>query len=214
MKQSQTTRGAGNGPNVRSVITVALAGLLLVGCGKSAEDKPAPAKTKETTAAAKVAQAADAAAAVEARKYEHMANAVVTSKSAAAVDLKYDVLAKPEVGQTFDVELNFLARLPADTLEVEVGDMPGLTIVGERTLKFTKVGTSEPQKATVQVRADAAGLYYLSVIAKMITQVQTEARAFSVPIVVGTLPAAAEKPAPQKDSTGQAVEPMPAKEKS
>jgi hypothetical protein len=213
MTNSKTLSSAAARVAARSLAAIALAGLLAAGCGKSEEKTAAAAKKAEAASAAKVVQAADEAAAAEAKKYEHMANAVVTSKSAAAVDLKYDVLAKPEVGQTFDVELNFLARLPADSLEVEIGDMPGLTIVGERTLKFAKVGTHEPQKATVQVRADAAGLYYLSVIAKMITQVQTESRAFSVPVVVGTMPAAAQKPAPQQDSTGQAVEPMPAKER-
>ena len=64
----------------------------------------------------------------------------------------------------------------------------GLTILGERTYKFAKVATGDPHNARVQVRADAEGLYYLSVIAKMATQVQTEARAFSVPIVVGKVP--------------------------
>jgi hypothetical protein len=195
-----------------ALAAVILSGMLVAGCGKSEERTAAAAKKAEAAAAAKVTQAADEAAAAESRKYEHMANAVVTSKSTAAVDLKYDVLVKPEVGQTFDVELDFLARLPADSLEVELGDMPGLTIVGERSLKFTGVGTHEPQKARVQVRADAAGLYYLRVVAKMITQVQTESRAFSVPVVVGTAPAAAQKPAPQQDSTGQAIEPMPAQE--
>ena len=212
----KTMRATGLGIAARPLVAIALAGLLAAGCGSS-EDKAAPEVVKKAAdpAAEKVAQAAaDAAAAAEseAKNYEDMANAVVTSKSAAAVDLKYDVLAKPEVGQTFEVELAFLPRLSADALEVEVGDMPGLTITGERTHKFVKVATGEPHKARVQVRADAEGLYYLSVIAKMATQVQTEARAFSVPIVVGKVPAAAQKPAPPTDATGQPIESMPAKE--
>ena len=46
-----------------------------------------------------------------------------------AVDLKYDVLAKPDVGQPFEIELAFLPRLAADSLEVEVTGIPGLTLV-------------------------------------------------------------------------------------
>ena len=51
-----------------------------------------------------------------------------------------------------------------------------------------------------------------SVVAKVVTKVQTESRAFAVPIVIGSAPAA-EKPEPAKDATGQAIQSMPAKEK-
>ena len=213
MNHSKTMPGVGSSVAARAFIAVGLAGLLAAGCGAPDRDEAAARKKQpEQSAAAKVAQEANAASAAEAKKYEKLANAVVTSKSAAAVDLKYDVLSKPEVGLPFEVVLNFLPRLPADQLEVEIGDMPGITILGERAVKFAKVGTVDPYTAHVQVRADAAGLYYLSVIAKMVTQVQTEARTFSIPVVVGTLPPAAQKPAPQTDSTGQAIESMPAKE--
>jgi hypothetical protein len=45
----------------------------------------------------------------------------------------------------------------------------------------------------------------------MITQVQSDVRTFSVPVVVGEV-AAAEKTAPATDATGQAIESMPASE--
>lgn len=212
MNHSQTLLATSLSAAARALMAVALAGVLAAGCGTSTEDQGTASNKAAPAAPAKVAQAVTAASAPDARNDDHMANAVVTSKSAAAVDLKYDVLAKPEVGQTFEVELRFLPRLPADSLEAQIGDMPGLTLLGERTLKFVKVGTSQPYKARVPVRADAAGLYYLSVIVKMTTQLQSDTRAFSVPVVVGTAPAPARKPAPAKDATGRPIEPMPAKE--
>jgi len=46
----------------------------------------------------------------------------------------------------------------------------------------------------------------------MSSKVQTEARSFSVPVVVGTAPAAVQKPAPETDAAGQPTESMPAVE--
>ena len=63
------------------------------------------------------------------------------------------------------------------------------------------------------VKGDNAGLYYIGVLAKMSTQVQTESRAFAVPVVIGD-PAGGQKPAAAAvlDSQGQAVQPMKAEE--
>ncbi len=94
---------------------VALAALLS-GCGR--DEEPAPPPTVPEPVATDTAAAAPGD--------EALANAVVTSKTAAAVDLKYDVLAKPAVGQAFEIELTFLPRLAADLLEIEVTGIPGL----------------------------------------------------------------------------------------
>jgi hypothetical protein len=139
------------------------------------------------------------------------ANAVATGKTAAAVDLKYDVLAKPDPGMDFQIELVFLPRVAADSLEVEVTGIPGVAIVSGGTARFENVMAGERYPAPVVARADGPGLYYLGVSARMVNKVQTEARTFSVPVVVGAV-AAAEKPTPATDAEGQAVESMPAAE--
>jgi hypothetical protein len=139
------------------------------------------------------------------------ANAVATGKTAAAVDLKYDVLAKPDPGQDFQIELVFLPRVAADSLEVEVTGIPGVAIVSGGTARFENVTAGERYPTLVVARADGPGLYYLGVAARMVNKVQTEARTFSVPVVVGAV-AAAEKPTPATDAEGQAVESMPATE--
>jgi len=159
------------------------------------EEKPAPAPVEQSFA-----------------KAVEDAKATATSgKTAAAVDLQYDVLAKPEPGQPFEIELAFVPRLPADALEVEVTPIPGITVVSGGTARFENVTPATPYNTRVLVRADAPGLYYLGVVARMVTQVQTEARAFSVPAVVGSMPAAA-KPQPEMDAAGQPIQSMPAEE--
>ena len=195
-------------PGSAVILVLAVA---LGGCGKSAEETtatPAPAtqpsagQTPESVPPSPAAGAADDA---------NMANAVVTGKTAAAVDLKYDVPLKPAVGEPFELELAFLPRLAADTLEVEVTGIPGLTLVSGGTSRFEAVGAGDRHVMRVLVRADAPGLYYVGVAARMVTKVQTDSRTFSVPVAVGNVQAA-QKPAPEVDDSGQPVESMPAAE--
>lgn len=184
--------------------------LLIAACGGGGEESTAPVPARPADKSEKPAAAAQAPADVGDPNF---ATAVATGKTAAGVDLKYDLPSKPQPGQDFEVELALLPRLPADTLEVEVTGIPGLAIVSGAVAKFEKVVPGESYPAKVIVRADKAGLFYLGVSAKMITQVQTEARTFSMPVVVGTV-AAAEKTAPATDAAGHPIESMPAQETS
>lgn len=189
----------------RVLAVVALAAVLAA-CGRGEEQAavtPAPSATPEG--------GTPSAAPVETPEDKRLANAVPTGKTAAPVDLKYDVLAKPQVGQPFEIELALLPRLAADALEVEVTGIPGLAIVSGSVAKFEGVSSGDRHVAKVLVQADAAGLYYATVVARMITQSRSEARTFSVPVVVGNV-AAVQKAEPAKDATGEAIESMPAVE--
>lgn len=194
------------GAATRVLAIVALAAALAA-CGRGQEEQAAVTETPAATGAP-----ADAAAVpAESPDDKRMANAVVTGKTTAPVDLKYDVLAKPDVGQPFEVELAFSPRLPADALEVEVTGIPGLTVVSGGATRFETVTAGERYVAKALVQADAPGIYYANVVAKMVTQVQTEARTFSVPVVVGAVPAA-QKTEPAKDASGEAIQSLPAVE--
>jgi hypothetical protein len=190
-------------------VAIATATAALAACGRG-EEEPVAA----TDAPAVAGAPADAATPpVESPDDKRMANAVVTGKTTAPVDLKYDMLAKPAVGQPFEIELAFSPRLPADALEVEVTGIPGLTVVSGGATRFEGVMAGERYVAKALVQADAAGIYYANVVAKMVTQVQTEARTFSVPVVVGAVPAA-QKVEPATDAAGEAIQSLPAVESS
>lgn len=189
----------------RVLAVVALAAVLAA-CGRAEEQAavaPAPSATPDGGSAG--------AAPVEAPEDKRLANAVPTGKTSAPVDLKYDVLAKPQVGQPFEIELALLPRLAADALEIEVTGIPGLAIVSGGVAKFEGVSSGDRHVAKVLVQADAAGLYYANVVARMITQSRSEVRTFSVPVVVGNV-AAVQKAEPATDATGEAIESMPAVE--
>ena len=190
-----------------SAAIVALA-VVLAGCGKGQEDAVVTTPQPATTPGP---DAATTAPAVGSPEDEKMANAVATGKTAAAVDLKFDVPVKPAVGDPFELELAFLPRLAADSLEVEVTGIPGLTLISSGTSRFEGVSAGDRHVMRVLVRADAPGLYYVGVAVKMVTKVQTDARTFSVPVAVGSVQAA-QKVAPELDAAGQPVESMPAAE--
>ncbi len=205
----------------RSLALVAIAALATACGGKGeksaattdkapAEERPAAVGDARPAAAESAADATAAAAAAE--RDLRLANAVVTSKTTAPVDLKYDVLVKPDVGKPFEISLVFVPRVPADSLQVEVTGMEGLTVVSGGALSFDDVTAGERYEGKVLVQANESGLYYIGLAARMISKVQTEVRSFSVPVVVGTVPAAVQKPAPAKDASGQPIESMPAVE--
>jgi hypothetical protein len=190
----------------RVVAIVALAAVLAA-CGRGEEQQAAATDAP----AAAGPPAAGAPPPVESPDDKRMANAVATGKVGAPVDLKYDLLARPAVGQPFEIELTLLPRLATDALEVEVTGIPGLAVVSGAATRFDGVSAGSRHVAKVLVQADAPGIYYANVVAKMITQIQTEVRTFSVPVVVGAV-AAAEKIEPQKDASGESIQSMPAVE--
>ncbi len=191
------------------IVALSLAAAIAAGCGGKSEEEVAE---KAASAATEAKQAAERAEPVLAGD-DRLANAVVvTSKSAAPVDLKYDITTKPAVGQPFEVDLTFLPRLAADSLDVEISAVEGLTLVGDSAIRFENVQAGERYTAKVLAHSDMDGMYYIGVSARMTTKVQAEVRGFSIPVVVGT-PSAEETPAaPAVDAAGQAVQSMPATE--
>jgi hypothetical protein len=191
-------------------VALSLAVAVAAGCGGKSDDEAAAEAAKAKVAVKQAAEDAESGPAGD----DRLANAVVvTGKSSAPVDLKYDITTKPAVGQPFEVELTFLPRVGADTLDVEVSAVEGLTLVGGSAMSFDMVQAGERYTTKVLAQSDVAGMYYIGVSAKMTTKVRTEVSGFSIPVVIGT-PVAEEKPAaaPTEGATGEAIESVPAAE--
>ena len=200
---------------VQGLAVVLIGGAMATGCGGGDEDASAEtnksAQAKPPASSAKPSPGSTPTVKPTESSQSTMAAAVADVKTTAPIDLLYDLPAKPEVGQPFTVELAVKPRLPSDALDVEIGDSPGIVIEGERMGRFLDVEAGQPYKFSFTARGDAEGLYYIAVITKLSTQVQSEGRAFSVPVVIGT-PAVAQKSEPQKDASGQPIQSMPARE--
>jgi hypothetical protein len=190
------------------VLALVVLASLAAACG-GGEEKAA----KDNAAAAQAGGAAkkpESAPAVKAED-DGMANAVAVGKTAAAVDLKYDMRAKPAVGQPFEVELAFIPRVAAESLEIEASGMAGLVVASGGAARFESVVPGERYVSKLLVQVNQPGLYYIAITAKMASKVQAEARTFSVPVVVGMSPPE-EKPAAAAAAPGETVKSMKAVE--
>ena len=183
----------------RRAICLAIVGLALTACGS--EPEPDVAATP-AQAAAKPAPADPMA---------RMAQAVGSGKPGAAVGIRYDFASKPADGTPTELQLAFIPNAGVDSLEVVVNGMDGVTLSGPLTASFPEVEAAKPYLHTVTVLPDRAGVFYLSVVATTQIGNQNLSRTFSVPFVVGNVPAQ-QKPAPQTDASGEAVQPAKAKE--
>jgi hypothetical protein len=198
---------------VRALALAVLASMA-VACGggeeKAAKEQAAAAAAAKKSKAKGKAGDGAGAAAVD----DGLANAVAVGKAAAAVDLRYGLATKPAVGQPFEVDLTFIPRVAADTLEVEATGMPGLVLAGGVIASFgPPVTAGERYSTKVLAQVTETGLFYISITAKLASKVQTDARTFSVPVVVGPLPAAEKASAGSKAAEpGATVKSTPAVE--
>jgi hypothetical protein len=188
--------------NYKNILLGALT-IALTAC--SSESNPDAAATSAiANSPAKVARVDDPTA--------RMARAVGTGKPGAAVDIKYEFLARPTVGKPIELDLALIPNAGVTALDIVVTGMEGVTLAGDLTAAFADVKAGQPYKHKLSLLAQREGVFYLTVAATTQIGGASMGRTFSIPFVVGT-PAAKEKPAaPAKDATGQAIESMPAKE--
>jgi hypothetical protein len=187
--------------NYKNVLLGVLA-IALTAC--SSEPEPDAAAVTSVSQPAKVARPEDPTA--------RMARAVGTGKPGAAVEIKYEFLARPAVGKPVELELALIPNAGVNSLEIVITGMDGVTLAGDLTASFTDVKMGQPYKHKLSLLAEREGAFYLTVAATTQIGGASMGRTFSIPFIVGT-PAAKEKPAaPAKDATGQPIQPMPAKE--
>ncbi|HEV8330991.1 MAG TPA: hypothetical protein VGQ22_06205 [Steroidobacteraceae bacterium] len=181
----------------RVAICLSIAAIALAACGS----KPDPA--------AKGPQAANAAAPDD--PLGRMARAVGNGKPGAAVEIRYDFSGKPAVGSPVQVQIAFIPHAGVDSMEIVINGMDGVTLTGAQSANFTEVEPQKPYVHTLTVQPDRSGVFYLSVVVTTQIGNQNLSRTFSVPFVVGNVPAQ-QKAAPQTDASGEPVQPAKAKE--
>ena len=184
----------------RLVTCLSITGLGLAACGS----EPEPG------AAAATAQSAAAQAAV-ADPLARMARAVGNGKPGAAVQIRYDFASRPAVGTPTELQIAFVPNAGVDAMEVVVSGMDGVTLAGPLSASFTDVEPSKPYMHTVSVLPDRGGVFYLTVVATTQVGNQNLSRTFSIPFVVGNVPAQ-QKTAPQTDAAGEPIQPAKARE--
>jgi hypothetical protein len=161
--------------------------LAVAGCGPSEEEKLAAAD-----AAAKAAYNAKkaAAAAKAADPTATMARAVATSKPEAPIDLKYDILAKPIVGEPVEIELALIPTATGDGMSVVIGASAGLTVSGTLEASFSGVTPGQAVRTGFTVKADTEDAFYVTVATTMHAAGVGSTRTYAIPILMSTPPPA------------------------
>ena len=180
----------------RVAICLSIAGIALAACGSKPDPQPAKAQSATRAAGDPIAQ---------------MARAVGNGKPGAAVEIRYEFSGKPTIGSPSELQIAFIPHAGVDSMEIVINGMDGVTLSGTQIANFADVEPQKPYVHTLSVLPDRNGVFYLSVVVTTQIGNQNLSRTFSVPFVVGNVPAQ-EKPAPQTDASGEAVQPAKAKE--
>jgi len=184
--------------------------LCLSACGS--DDASSQVAQQPAKAAATVPKPA-AAKPAGADPTEKMAHAVGNGKPGAAVEIRYEFQSKPEVGKPTQIDVNFVPNAGADALTATFTGMDGITVAGQLAAHFDKLEQGRPYKHTISLLPEAAGVYYVTVSVETELNGTSLSRTFSIPFVVGDVQAQQKpKAPPQKDASGQAIQPMKAKE--
>lgn len=186
-----------------SIRLIALAAATVLAACNS---EPNPAVETTPLPASKAPAKAPVAAADPAAK---MARAVGNGKPGAAVDIRYEILARPEVGKPVEVDVALLPGPGVDAMEVTFSGMEGITLAGSLVANFPSVKAGETYKHTLSLLPDRNGVFYITVSVNTSMGEATLGRNFSLPFVVGKTPVQ-QKAAPQLDSKGEPVEVMKA----
>jgi hypothetical protein len=180
---------------------------LIAACGSETE----PEATQTTATAPQPAPTAPAKAPDD--RTARMARAVGDGKPGAAVDIRYEIAAKPEVGVPTEVQVAFVPRAGVDSLDATITGMEGVTVAGNLKPHFDNVEAGRPYEHTFSLLPDRTGVYYITVSVTTALGGASIGRTFSIPFVVGT-PTAQRKADPPKDASGQAIESMKGQESS
>jgi hypothetical protein len=193
------------------VCVSAIALLFLGACGS--DDPAAQAAQQPAKSAPSAPKPAAKAKAAAADPTDKMARAVGNGKPGAAVDIRYEFNSKPEVGKPTQVEVAFIPNAGTDALNATFTGMDGITVAGQLSAHFDKLEQGKPYKHTVSLLPEAAGVYYITVSVETQIGGASLNRTFSIPFVVGDVQTEQKpKAPPQKDASGQAIQPMKAKE--
>jgi hypothetical protein len=172
--------------------------LAVAGCGPSEEEKLA-----EAEAAAKVAYAAKkaAAAAKAADPTATMARAVATSKADAPIDLKYDILGKPIVGEPVEIELALIPTATGDGMSIVIGASAGLTVSGNLEASFSEANPGQAVRTRFTAKADKEDAFYVTVATTMHAAGVGSTRTYAIPILTSAPP----PPAPAESEAAAAA---------
>ena len=117
------------------------------------------------------------------------------TKPHAGIELKYNSPKNLQIGEAFELVLDLKTTVNADSLQIKIKHDDGLQLgVSQLQYEFT-VAKNQTDQIVIPLTALRDGRFFIDISAVLITGGQAQARAFSIPFIVGD-------PAKAKAATG------------
>jgi hypothetical protein len=114
-----------------------------------------------------------------------MVEAASQGKSQLPVQLKFEVVQRPTLGQSLDVNLAVMPLIDAGAAGITVTGGTGLTVdAGADPIDFPAVEAGQVYRQSVKVTPSSDGVLLLSVSVSLKHDEMSESRAFSIPLIV------------------------------
>ncbi len=113
-----------------------------------------------------------------------MVQAATQGKSQLPVELKFDLGARPRVGQLLEINLALIAQIPATSVTLQVKGDEDLTVAPDASqFNIPADEAAEVYRQTVKVTPNVEGVSLVGVTVALKHDDVTEQRAFSIPII-------------------------------
>jgi len=152
--------------------------LAMAGCG---DGSPSSAPVSAVRAASALAKKGPSAQ----EQTAGMVEAASTGKSGVPVEVKFDLLNRPAVGQPLDVDIAVLPQIDASAATVQLTSVDGLDVPsGSNEFAFLTVEADQVYHRKLSVRPNAEGVLVLGLTVTLTHDEVVESREFGIPIIV------------------------------
>ena len=161
-------------------VLMACAVASLSACHRNSDPEPAAAPAPRATVPVPVKKGPSAA-----ELTRGMVEAASQGKSQLPVQLKFDLMQRPTVGQPLDVSIAVLPQIDAPGADIQVAGGEGVTITpGENQFALASLAAGEVYRENIRVIPTTPGVLLLNLTVLVKHDEMTESRAFSIPIIV------------------------------
>jgi hypothetical protein len=113
-----------------------------------------------------------------------MVEAASAGKSQAPVDLKFELVQRPKVGQPLDINLALVPHVDAGAAAIQLIGAEGYTIAaGSNQFEIASMEADQVYRQTVNLTPTAAGVLIIAVSVALKHDEITDLKAFSIPII-------------------------------